>query len=362
MKIAFFLGALNRGGAETLLADVFSHGDELPFDAVCLYRNEGDMSDAFHRTSVPMLRLARKHSWLLYGLRLRKLLLSQKVDIVHAQSAFNATLAILFTAFTRIKVVVTMHGLSFASAHPLYKRFVFRHSRRIICVSESERAEYLRRGSYGVADRMVVVHNGINFSKFDYANPQGTNDGPLRLCMVGNFVPEKNQLLICQFLKMLASNGHPFDFYFIGRKVPAYASCYDRCVAYCEQNGLSGHVHFMGGRDDVPELLRTMDAFIYSSKSETFGIAVVEAMAVGLPTFVNDLDVFVDITQQGRLAMLYKSGDPQELYDKYIDFLRHREDYRAKALKNAPAIRDKHSITTHIANLHSIYTKIIFEK
>ena len=38
MKIAFFLGSLNRGGAETLLADVFSRGEDLPFEAVCVPR------------------------------------------------------------------------------------------------------------------------------------------------------------------------------------------------------------------------------------------------------------------------------------------------------------------------------------
>ena len=358
MKIAFILGSLNRGGMETLLADVFGSEGQLPFEAVCIYRKEGNMSEAFHNTSVPMLHIPHKHSWLLFGLRLRRQVLGQNIDIVHAQSAFNAAIAIICLAFTRVKVVTSLHGVGFGKANPLYKRLVYRHSSRIVCVSEWERADYLRLGCCGVADRFVVVHNGINFSKFGYARPPVPEGNAVRLCMVGNFVPEKNQYFICQFLKELASRGFPFEFYFIGREVPACKSCYDRCIAYCEQNGLGGCVHFMGGREDVPELLGDMDAFVYGSKSETFGIAPVEAMAMGLPTFVNDLEVFAEITQNGGLAVLYRTGDIQDLCDKFSGFMHNRQAYYDRAMANAPKVRNLYSIAAHVDGLYSLYTQI----
>ena len=362
MKIAYYVGSLNRGGAETLLADIFSRGEDLPFKAVCIYRNEGTMSDTFHSTAVPMLRLPRKHSWLLYGLRLRRLVLSQKVDIVHAQSTFNAAIAIIFLAFTRVKVVTTLHGIGFGNANPLYKRLVYRHSSRMVCVSEWERADYLRLGCCGVEDRFVVVRNGINFSKFGLTRPPVTEGSAVRLCMVGNFVHEKDQYFVCQFLKEIASKGVPFDFFFIGREVQAYQICYDRCKAYCEENGLNGCVHFLGSRDDVPELLSDMDAFVYSSKSETFGIAPVEAMAMGLPIFVNDLDVFVEITQNGELAVLYKTGDIEDLCAKFSDFMHYRQQYYEKAQASASRIRNLYSIAAHVDGLHSLYSQILSKK
>ena len=359
MKVAFYLGSLNRGGAETMLTDIFGSKDKLPFEAVCIYRNEGNMSDAFYCTGVPMLRLPRKRSWLLYGLRLRRLVLSQQVDIVHAQSTFNAAIAIIFLVFTHVKVVTTLHGIGFGKANPIYKRLVYRHSARMVCVSEWEKADYLKLGCCGVEDRFVVVRNGINFSKFGQARPPLAEGERLRLCMVGNFVHEKDQYFICRFLKEISSKGLPFDFYFIGREVPDYKVCYERCKSYCVQNGLNDCVHFLGARDDVPELLGDMDAFVYSSKSETFGIAPVEAMAMGLPTFVNDLDVFVEITQNGELAEMYKSGDLQDLCAKFDDFMRNRQLYYEKAQANASRIRNLYSIAAHIDGLHSLYSQIL---
>ena len=361
MKVAFFLGSLNRGGAETLLADVFAQGTDLPFEAVCIYRNEGTLSDVFHKTEVPMRKLPRKRSWLLYGLRLRRLVKKEGVDILHAQSAFNAVIAILFLAFTPVKIVLTLHGVAFNSANGWYKRFVFHHCRRLICVSESERTQYLAHPVHGVEDRFVVIPNGINFNKFGYSSPTA-DESTLRMCMVGNFVPEKNQYFICCLLKELTLQGVTFDFSFIGARVPAYGACYDRCVSFCEQNGLGGQVQFLGSRNDVPDLLSGMDAFVYSSKSETFGIAVVEAMAMGLPTFVNDLDVFDEITQNGELAFLYKSDDVQDLSGKISDYLHNRSDYHARAQANASVVRNRYSIATHTANLQSIYSQIIVEK
>jgi glycosyltransferase involved in cell wall biosynthesis len=177
--------------------------------------------------------------------------------------------------------------------------------------------------------------------------------------MVGNFVTEKDQYYICHFLKELSERDVPFEFYFVGREVPAYKKCFNDCVTFCENNGLSDRVHFTGVRNDIPQLLCQMDAFIYASKSETFGLAPVEAIAVGLPTFLNDLDVFVEIAKDGQYAILYKSGDVQDLYSKFQDFSRNRQSYYDRAMVNASAIRNIYSISTHINGLFSLYSQIM---
>lgn len=359
MNVAFFLGALNRGGAETLLADIFERGGNLPFRAVCIYRNEGNMSSVFHATSVPMLQLERKGSWLQYGVRFRRLVKKEKIQIVHAQSAFNAAIAILCLALTKVKIVTTLHGTGFSNANILYKWLVFSHSTRMVCVSEWERSYYHNFNTLGAHERFVVIPNGIDFSKFGYLLSRPRKDGPIRMCMVGNFVTEKDQYFICHFLKELSERDVPFEFYFVGREVPAYKKCFNDCVTFCENNGLSDRVHFTGVRNDIPQLLCQMDAFIYASKSETFGLAPVEAIAVGLPTFLNDLDVFVEIAKDGQYANLYKSGDVQDLYSKFQDFSRNRQSYYDRAMVNASAIRNIYSISTHINGLFSLYSQIM---
>ena len=358
MKVAFFIGTLNRGGAETLLTDIFNQAKELPFEATCIYRREGNMSSAFHSTSVPMIQLSEKN-WVLFCFRLRQLVKKENIQIVHAQSAFNAVIAIISLAFTKVRIVTTLHGVGFSTANIFYKYLVYRYSSRIVCVSEWERACYTMQASGGAFGRFVVIPNGINFSKFGYARLPVKEGETIRMCMVGNFVPEKDQYFICCFLKELKDRGCCFDFYFIGREIPSCKQYYYECVNYCEKNGLNECIHFLGACENVPTLLADMDAFIYSSKSETFGIAPVEAMAVGLPTFVNDLEVFYEVTRQGQLAVLYKTGELLDLCSKFDDFLLNRQEYYNKALSNSLKIRDLYSITNHINGLFSLYLQIL---
>lgn len=69
---------------------------------------------------------------------------------------------------------------------------------------------------------------------------------------------------------------------------------------------------FLGLWDDVPSLLATMDAFVYATRHDSFGIAVVEAMASRVPTFVNDWGVMNELTKGGRYATLYKTDDIED--------------------------------------------------
>lgn len=111
----------------------------------------------------------------------------------------------------------------------------------------------------------------------------------------------------------------------------------------------------MGARSDVPELLANWDAFMYSTDHDTFGIAVVEAIASGLPTFVNDWEVMREITDYGKLAHLYKTKNPEDLLRVFNDFLQNRDAYAHEALKNADLIRRRFSIQQHLQALSGVY-------
>lgn len=362
MIVAFYIGSLNRGGAETLLLNIFQHHDILPFQAVCLYRNEGNLSEAFHKTTVPLLKLPHKRSWLLYCLKLRKQLKQQQVEIIHAQNSFCAVVAILCTAFTKIKVVNTFHGFSFASAPQMLKRLVFRSCRRLIFVSRYEMEYYLERCQYADKEKCHVVYNGIDFSQFELLPENTPAHTPIRMCMVGSFGEGRNHLFICQALNQLKERGLAFKFYFIGGARASEQKIYDDCIKYCKEHGLESEVEFMGLRDDVPQLLTTMDAFVYATRHDSFGIAVMEAIASGLPTFVNDWGVMRELTEDGKLATLYTTENIDSISQQLEAFFGNAADFKQKAHQNALATRGNYSIEKHISNLAQIYERTMIEK
>ena len=366
MKIAYFLGGLNRGGAESLVLDVCKKNSELPYEVCCIYRKEGDYSDAFHSTNVRLLRLQRKRSLLGYISNFRKLVLSEHVDIVHAQTPSNALVCIFALAFTRVKIVTTFHGFSFSDASRWQRKLVYGKSSRIVCVSEFEKKHYVEKWELPIGNKIEVVYNGIDFSKFDSfdsvakgVNNDGCDGGLLKMMMVGSFIGGRSQLFVCKVMKALRQRQIPFEFYFAGRRDAAESQRYDDCVSYCEQNGLDDCVHFLGERKDIPDLLKEMDLFVYASEHDTFGIAVLEALAAGVPVIVNDWVVMKEITENGKYAELYKTDDVNDCMEKIIRFIENKNnkaDELAERKRTVAAeIRRKYSIENHIRKLNNVY-------
>lgn len=364
MKTALFLGALNRGGAESLVYDILRRAGSLPFDVCCLYRKEGDYSTEFHGTGAQFIKVSRTGGMLRYLLALRKAILRNNIDIVHAQTPSNALVCSFALLFTKVAIVTTFHGFPFSDAPRLYRSLVYRRSRRIICVSGYEKSVYEKKWKLPPQNKLCVLYNGIDFSKLDSPALERQTDlitdkGTLNMMMVGNFRSGRNHLFICRVADGLNKRSVPFNLYFAGRREPSEPQRYDSCVGFCENHGLTEKVHFLGGRDDVPSLLRQMDLFVYASEHDTFGIAVLEAMASGLPVVVNDWAVMDEITAHGQYATLYETDNAEDCISKILSFIRKKktatDSLDEDRFRISREVRDLYSIENHVRGLYDIY-------
>lgn len=365
MKVAFTIGAINRGGAETLLLDVMKRASQLPFEAMLIHRNGGDYEVDFKETGQPCVHLCpRHHRYISYVLALRKILRENKIDIVHAQCWLDAIYARIATIGLPIKIVTTFHG--FTGAIPtigwLCKiRYVLSiiASDKVCFVSEHEQQGFERNFGKWIGNKGCVVYNGVDFGKLDNISknaPLSTSNSPHpKLCMVGNFNSVRSQMVVCQ---ALAQVQFPYNFYFIGGRIANEAWRYDNCVAYCQEHHLD-NVHFFGKRGDVPVLLQQMDGFVYSSANDTFGIALVEAMAIGLPVVTNDHPVMQEVTNNGKWATLFKSDDIAACANAIEDLLLHLAERKATAKNTAKQVREEYSIEKHIERLTNVYQSLL---
>lgn len=368
MKIAYFIGALNRGGLESLTLDICRMHGETPYDFVCIYRHEGNMSEDFKKSGANLIHVPKKRGYLRYLWTLRREFIREKVTIVHSQTPSNTLLLSLVLHGTGIKVVTTFHG-HFDSTPWIIRKIVYSTSDSIICVSKHLKEYTEKEWHLPKRNKLQIVYNGIDFSKIDLAKPSLEFAGTphrIRLAMVGNFVLGRSQHIIVKSIHILHQQGvRDFDFYFIGKRAEQEAWRYDDCVHYCEEYNLN-NVHFLGSRGDVPELLKMMDGFVYSTEHDTFGIAVIEAIAAGLPIVVNDWPVMTEVCNLGlpetnSAIRFFKTDDVEDCANKMrdliisIDSKRHqlRQDCRLASI----TVKQKYSIQSHIENLNKIYQK-----
>jgi L-malate glycosyltransferase len=376
-RVTYLLGSLNRGGAETLLLDIFRNAAANQLDAIAIYRKSGVLEPDFINSPVQLYELSFQKNIFSYFFRLRKILQDQNVKCVHAQQPLDALLAWIATPGLSLKIILTLHGYDLHESRlgNMILSFILKRTDTNIYVSNAQR-EYYQKKYRLDENKQWVVYNGISFNKFDGAKSASTHSMTASHIMskedllrdelkltpdtmlfgtVGNFLPGRDQLTICKFLKLLKKEDIFFHFVFVGKRVENSSDLYDDCVKYCRQNNLLENVSFLGSREDVPDILSQLDAFVYATDHDTFGIGVVEAMAVGIPVFVNDWMVMSEITDNGKYATLYKTKDDQDLLRHFLLFLQDKTDFLTKAANASSFVRQKYSIEKHIDNLMKIY-------
>nr|WP_246439891.1 glycosyltransferase family 4 protein [Rhabdobacter roseus] len=361
------MGSLNQGGAEVLLLDVCNNVNDGELNLVLIHRKDGQLKKAFQQTAIPLFKLCSTSPIDVgYFIKLRKLIVANNIQLIHTHQALDAVASSLATLGLSVPVVFTLHGhgLTDSLFSRILRYWAIRWSTKVLFVSHAQQLHYLHR--YKTIRQGKVLPNGIDFKK-NFPRPDFLNLGDksgmvsheLLLGSVGNFTSGRDQLTICKFLSLLKAQGIPFKFLFVGAPSQVEPELYEQCVAYCEAHGLSEQVLFLGSRSNVPEILPQLDAFIYSSVHDTFGIALIEAIASGIPVFVNDWGVMREVTNEGAWATLYVSKDTADLLAKFLDFYAHQDIYRERSKRHARQVRDRYNIEKYLTKLRHIYGQLL---
>jgi glycosyltransferase involved in cell wall biosynthesis len=93
---------------------------------------------------------------------------------------------------------------------------------------------------------------------------------------------------------------------------------------------LGEHIHFLGNRHDVPDLLAASDIFVLPSLWEGLSMALLEAMASGLPIVASEVSGTVQVVIPNETGLLVPPGDVQKLTEAIKQLL--SDPTRAQAM------------------------------
>lgn len=342
MKIAYMLSSLNRGGMETLLLDVFKNARIAGYSFIGIHRKGGKYQSEFYVTRLIEQCSPRRGNYIGYSLCPHKLLIINGITIVHAQQYIDGLYAKLACISTGIKVIDTFHGYDFdvGKWDRLLIKLSIKMADAVFFVSNSKKEYYRKAYNLKYNNKISVVYNDVNLDKLQKR------------------ISKLKFGTVWGFLKRLKDRGVDFDFFFVGARSEKEPWQYDACVQYCQNNGLEDSVHFLGSRNDVPQLLGSWDAFVYSTDHDTLGIVIIEAIASGLLKFVNNWEVMQEISPNGTLATLYKTKDEVDLLEKFMLFLQNKDSGWRKAYDKADIARGTYGIKRHLQSLNTIYQRI----
>lgn len=370
MKVAYMLGSLNRGGTETLMLDVFRNADNAPFNMIGIHRKNGAYRDAFYAAGPKIVQLVpTRFGFIRYLLKLRQLLKVECITVVHAQHWLDCIYACLASLGLRIQIVCTYHGFfSMKGIKGVLCRLSLYMADDVCFVSQYEQNWYTEQVNIS-PNKCHVLYNAVSFQKIQTAirsNELENETKRIKLAMVGNFVDVRDHITLVKALALLIQRGierkedPAFDFYFIGQRSEEEHVIYDECIRFCEMNSLK-NVHFIGGRGNVPELLKSIDGLVYSTDHDTFGIAVVEAMAAGLPIVVNDWDVMKEVCGDGKenYVRYFRSKDIEDCVAAIENLLRDldnkTDEFHKQCDQNIQWVINRYSVSNYYKCLLQIY-------
>ena len=114
--------------------------------------------------------------------------------------------------------------------------------------------------------------------------------------------------------------------------------------------------------DHLPEVIRSFDVFVALSRAESFGVAVVEAMAVGCPVVVSDAPGFTEIVKSGESGLIVKRENPQQASEA-MEILVNDDALRTILAQNGEKrVRELYDWDKNVEDMIEIYQEIVEER
>jgi len=194
--------------------------------------------------------------------------------------------------------------------HFLYERMA-PAAHKIICVSEAV-ADSLRKCV--ASEKLVVIQNWIPV----LPEPLPTKKEearPLRLLFVGRLIHHKGVFLILDAMRRLKDVDG-----LRGLSLTVVGEGEDRAALETAAEGLS--VEFAGFRSDTSSFYKCADVFVNPTLGpEGLPLVSLDAMSYGLPCIFSDIPVHKEITRNGKVALLFESGNPEDLKRSFEQLL-----------------------------------------
>lgn len=235
--------------------------------------------------------------------RAAALLRACRADVLHVNE-FGWNLDIVLAApLAKVPVILHVHNPLSVAAQNLNRLA----ATRVVFVSEAHRAAtgHLER----IAERSLVLHNPVDIDQFAAGRSIRASLGlaadDVVVATVCQITPNKALDVLLDVARVLVPRWPRLHFVVAGRAGVGHEAYAEGILGAAGAPDLAGRVHFLGSRDDVPDVLASADAFFLPTRSETFGIVVAEAMAASLPvvtTPVGGIREIVTSDREGRLV------------------------------------------------------------
>ncbi len=360
-KILFYTDTPNIGGAEKQMLLLAKHLSQKGYQvdlAYGKYSKVSEMHDDFvrHCKTVHVLPAIHKHDPRHY-FSLKKIMKSGNYDLIHIHLWNPGSCRYAFFAADHLKIpiVTTEHDpFELTGLKCQIKNNCLKKISQTITISQDNYG--LLGEYYGLSDkRLNLVHNGIEMDRFlDSEKCQNlpTLDDEIVITCIAELHPRKgHKYLLRAFKKLQEEVPHIKVALVLVGEGPIEKELKEE---YADQK----NIHFLGWRNDIPQILKASDIFVLPSLKEAFGLVILEAMASEVPVIATNTGGAVDIIRDGATGYLVPPSNSEKITEVIRLILQNidqKRDVTASALEN---VKQNFTADKMTENTIEVYNKI----
>lgn len=373
IKVLQLIETLGRGGAEGLLVCVLKNIDKDKYSPTvgCL-SDRIDLKEDLEEAGIPVFCIGLKslYRWWQGIYRLYRIIKRGNFDIVHTHLFFANLYGRIASKMAGVPhILTTLHNPDYTyedNGRVTYKarKLIDKYSGRIcndqfLAVSDFVKRDYERHMGF---KNIEVLYNCIDITQFERLNSSliqkkraelGFRDDEIILLNIGRLHPQKGQIYLIEALNMVRNKNKKCKLLMVGR-----GHMEAELQNKANKMGLGGYIKFLKDRKDIFEIMHSCDIFVLPSIYEGFGIALVEAMACGMPVVVSDIDTFKEIVRDNVDGMIVEKENPERLAAAISSLMNDSEKRLHLGESAKKKAMDEFDVKVHLKKLENVYQEV----
>jgi glycosyltransferase involved in cell wall biosynthesis len=288
--------------------------------------------------------------------RLISIIKKEKVDIVSTHSSVDSWAGGIAAKITGKRLIRFRHNLYPIGRNPL-TRLIYSMPDRIIAISDNVKDILIECGLR--SEKITVIPSSVDTRIFnpivkDLRDELKISPETIVIGNTSSFTEVKGQEFLFRAFNIIYKKT-PCILLFAGRLNDPSKSKY---LSYIKEE-LRDKAVFLGHRDDIPRILKTIDVFVFPSVVEGLGTSLIEAMAMEKPVVVSDIPTFRNFIVDGVNGLFFKAKNPEDMAEKVL-FLMENESLKGRLGKNARStVLEKFSLDQMLSLTEALYREVL---
>ena len=301
--------------------------------------------------------------------QLKKLITSETFELIHCHTPVGGVISRLVARKQlNTKVIYTAHGFHFYKGAPLkywmlfypVEKWLARYTDLLVTINSED---YKRASRFHYKDRgKAVIIPGIGIDT-NVTNNMSNN----RQEMLDKLGISKDTIILTSVGELSKRKNHKVIFYVIQKLKRKFNITYLLCGAGTLETELKElaaslqieeNVRFLGFCNQIDEILRITDVFVFPSLQEGLSVAVMEAMRAGLPIVCSNIRGNNDLIEEGKGGHLVVPRDVDGFVKQIQDLILHSEKCDRMGRYNKDKIKDYDKAIV-ISKMRHIYKEVL---